>query len=41
MSRLMEVSRKIDDLLVVNNVSLVKVIFSWYNLQSQVVRFEV
>ena len=39
MSRLMEVSQKIDDLLVVN--SEVKVYFSWYNLQSQVVRFEV
>ena len=41
MSRLMEVSQKIDDLLVVNSVCLVKVYFSWYNLQSQVVRFEV
>ena len=40
MSRLMDVSWKIDLLLFVNSVCLVKIHFSWY-LQSQVVRFEV
>ena len=40
MSRLMEVSRKIDDLLLVSSVCLVNIYFSCY-LQSQVVRFEV
>ena len=42
MSRLMEVSWKVDYFFVVNSVCLVKVSFSWYMyLQSQVVRFEV
>ena len=38
-SRLMEVSWKIDHLLVVNSVCLVKIHFSWY-LQSHVVRLD-
>ena len=40
MSRAMEVSQKIDHLLVVDSVCLVKIYIFWY-LQSQVVRFEV
>ena len=40
MSRLMEVRRKIDHLLLVSSVCLVKIYFYLY-LQSQVVRFEV
>ena len=40
MSRLMEVSRKIDHLLLVSSVCLVKIYFSCY-LQSPVVRFQV
>ena len=40
MSRLMEVSQKIDHLFVVDSVCLVKIHISWY-LQSQFVRFEV
>ena len=40
MSRLMEVSQKIDHLFLVSSVCLLKIYFSLY-LQSQVVRFEV
>ena len=40
MSRPMEVSQKIDHLLVVDSVCLVKIYIFWY-LQSQVVRSEV